>query len=333
MIAKKLFVLSFFALTICGVYGQSNGEFTPSGKAFATIYANFHHGFSEEVSEETAFELTRAYLGYEYQLSPEFFAKVKLDIGSPEDGAEGSSLKRYAYFKNAYVQYQKNRWKFKFGLFDLEHFKPQQKFWGKRYIYKSFNDAYGFGSCADIGVSAYYSINKQLNIDAAIVNGEGYKKLQSDNIYKYGLGVTYKPLSKLTIRVYSDCTSDTVTQMTFAGFIGYKHDRFNLAAEYNYMTNNAFNDDHHKFGYSFYGTYKLKKDIELFARYDKLESNKPEGEERPWNLAKDGSTVIAGVQYQPIKQLKVSVNYQDWYPWAVGNDNIAYLFLNVEVTF
>jgi len=80
---------------------QENG-FNPSGKSFATIYANFHQGITGSALDEAAFELVRGYIGYEYNFSPEFYAKINVDVGSPDDLSPISKIRRYAYFKNAY---------------------------------------------------------------------------------------------------------------------------------------------------------------------------------------------------------------------------------------
>jgi hypothetical protein len=56
-------------------------------------------------------------------------------------------------------------------------------------------------------------------------------------------------------------------------------------------------------------------------------------EENPWNLAKDGSAIIAGIEYSPIKYLKLALNYQDWVPWAENIKNVQFIFLNLEISF
>ena len=45
----------------------------------------------------------------------------------------------------------------------------------------------------------------------------------------------------------------------------------------------------------------------------------------------DGSAIIAGIQFQPIEQVKLALNYQDWVPFAANMGNLSYFFLNLEV--
>ena len=61
---------------------------------------------------------------------------------------------------------------------------------------------YKFGSSADLGLSAAYEFADWISADAIIVNGEGYKKIQSNEGLSYGLGVTLTPVSGLQVRLY-----------------------------------------------------------------------------------------------------------------------------------
>ncbi len=62
-----------------------------------------------------------------------------------------------------------------------------------------------------------------------------------------------------------------------------------------------------------------------------MESNILEGETYPWHLAGDGTALIAGVQFRPIKNIKAALNYQDWYPWAANLQGGGFIYLNLEV--
>ena len=62
----------------------------------------------------------------------------------------GSDLERVAYIKNAMLSWKTGNFTLDFGLIGLEQFNVQEKFWGYRYIMKSFQDEYKFGSSADM---------------------------------------------------------------------------------------------------------------------------------------------------------------------------------------
>jgi hypothetical protein len=82
-------------------------------------------------------------------------------------------------------------------------------------------------------------------------------------------------------------------------------------------------------GYSVYGIYDFDEQWQIFGRFDKLKSNKLTGEENPWNIFNDGSAVIAGIQYKPVPEIAMSVNYQDWVPWAANLGTESLIFLNM----
>jgi hypothetical protein len=71
----------------------------------------------------------------------------------------------------------------------------------------------------------------------------------------------------------------------------------------------------------------------VFARYDQVYSNILPEEEVPWNLADDGSAVIAGVQFTPIPYIHMALDYQDWVEYAQNGDSSPFLYLNIEIVF
>jgi hypothetical protein len=313
------------------VKAQQTSNFEASGKPIARIYSNFHTGLTAE-DNQAVFEIDRAYLGYTHTMSPEFSASILLDIGSPEDESVYAIVKRYAYFKNAYVRYAKNSLDIRFGIVGMNHFSLQEKIWGFRYIEKSFADRYKFGKSADLGIIAKYSINNTIDVDAAIVNGEGYSQLQTDNFFEYTAGITLNLPEKFTWRFFTNFgPSDDKAKIVYAAFLAYKpNEKFSIAAEYNFLQNYKYLENHNQSGYSFFSSYQLKNKWKIFGRYDILESNILKDTNTPWNLAKDGTSIIAGIEKQLHQNLKISLNYRDWYPTAANIDNEAYLFFNVE---
>ena len=301
----------------------------PVTQPIVKMYSNFHTGLNEN-DLSTAFEIRRVYLGYGYQMDRNFSGEVKLDIGSPNDESTYSRLRRYAFFKTANLKYQKNKLTFKFGLIGLYTFKLQEKFWGKRYLYKSFQDEHDFGDAADIGAGIKYQFHPKVSVDFIVSNGEGYKKLQSDRTYKEGVGLTMRPNDVFVFRVYYDVIHKKEYQSTLATFMGIEYDDYKLGLEYNQKTNRNFERGYMQYGFSTYLIWDFLPKLQLFARYDRLTSNIPVEEEIPWNIASDGTAVITGIEYQPIHHVKIALDYQDWYPWAMNKENRSYLYLNLK---
>ncbi|MDT8393204.1 MAG: hypothetical protein RQ761_05140 [Bacteroidales bacterium] len=305
-------------------------EFTPHGKPIIKIFTNIHSGLSEN-NDDAGFEIRRAYFGYRYHLSDNFEIGLTLDIGSPNDASEYSLLRRFAYFKNAYLKYTWNKLTTQFGIVGVYEFDIQEDYWAHRYISKSFMDEYDFGPSADLGWNIAYRFNDFVSADFGLYNGEGYTKLQADNAFKAGFGVSVFPLKGFIVRIYGDMIEKGVYQQTIAGFIGYKFkDKFIGGAEYNYQFNYNYSDGQDRYGFSVYGSYYLDEQWQLFARFDQVYSNIPDNFNQPWDLEQDGSTITGGIEYSPIKQVKIAANYQDWTPYARNLANEAYIYLNFE---
>ena len=328
---KKTLLLALAIYAFLGAFSQDE-TFQPSGKPFAVIYANFHQGITEASSSESAFELVRGYIGYEYTFSPNFYAKINLDIGSPEDLSEYAKARRYAYFKNAFLRYKQDRLEVEFGLIGLREYKLMEQVWERRYMMKTLADEYSIGSSADLGMNLNYEISKFWDVDFTIMNGEGYNNVQTDGIFKYAIGSTFKLPKNLTTRLYYDFTSDDVMQSTYHGFISYDFNgKANIAGEALYRTNEKWKENQDRYGYSVYGKYNINSKYQVFARFDRMASNKLEGENSPWNLASDGSALVAGIQFQPIKNIKVALNYHDWVPYASNGATKSFIYLDLEV--
>ena len=226
-------------LACIGITAQAQDTKTkePKGKAIVQVFGNFHTGFGAE-NDNRGFELDRSYLGYEYKLGSGLSVKGVLDIGKSSDV---SDYQRIAYIKHAMVSWETGRLVLNGGLISTTQFKFQEKFWGYRYIMKSFQDEYRFGSSADLGISVAYKFADWFSADAIVVNGEGYRKIQMEDGLNYGIGVTLTPVKGFQIRLYGGLNEsgekgkNAITNMT--AFMGYKHEKFTIGAEYNYMMN------------------------------------------------------------------------------------------------
>jgi hypothetical protein len=303
----------------------------PSGSPIIRIFANVYHGLTDE-DRSKAFEVRRVYLGYLYELNEYYSTEIKMDIGSPDDISEYSRLRRYAYFKTAALYWESGRWNIRAGIIDTEHFRRQEKYWKHRYIYKSMQDQHKFGPKADLGTTVIYTPTEKLSADASIMNGEGYSNLQRDNNFKYSAGLSFYPVPSMIMRVYYDLEHKDVNQSTLSTFLGYQQQKWSGGMEYNRKFNQDFRADHHQTGLSFYMAYDLNDRFEVFGRFDQLSSNIPGELNKPWNLVNDGSAIIAGVQFHPIEQVKLALNYQDWVPSAGNMQSTSYIFLNLEVS-
>ena len=325
---KKNFIMAGL-LTCIGITAQAQGIKTeePKGKAIVQVFGNFHTGFGAE-NDDRGFELERSYLGYEYNLGSGLSVKGVMDIGKSSDVGD---YQRIAYIKNAMISWKTGNLTLNGGLISTTQFNFQEKFWGYRYIMKSFQDEYKFGSSADLGISVAYKFANWISADLIIVNGEGYKKIQNNDGLNYGLGVTLTPLKGFQVRLYgglNESAEDGKKDITnMAAFMGYKHEKFAIGAEYNYMMNASYKEDADQSGYSVFASVNLPKDVSLFARFDDLNSK------NDWNEAKDEAAAILGAQFKLGKYVKIAPNFRMSMPKADGADDSYSAYINCYFGF
>lgn len=324
---KTMIMAGLLACMGITAQAQDTKSEEPKGKAIVQVFGNFHTGFGAE-NDDRGFELERSYLGYEYNLGNGLSVKGVMDIGKSSDV---SDYQRIAYIKNAMVSWKTGNLTLNGGLISTTQFNFQEKFWGYRYIMKSFQDQYKFGSSADLGISATYQFANWISADAIIVNGEGYKKLQKNDGLNYGLGVTLTPVKGLQIRLYgglNESGEDGKKDVTnLAAFVGYKHEKFTIGAEYNQMWNASFKDDAGQNGYSIFASAKLSQVTNLYARFDNLYS------QNDWNISKDESASILGAQFKVGKYVKIAPNFRMSMPKADGANNSYTAYVNCYFGF
>lgn len=332
-------------------------EFKPGGSGIGTVFFNYKYDLTKDVEKTSSFNLERAYLGYKYDFAKNLSGKVIFDIGY-----DGTTKAFTAFAKNAYLDWTMcQHFKLSVGLIPLKHFDFQEKAWGYRYIIKPVADEYGMGTTADLGLNGEITVNDMLSFNAYIINGEGFKSLQDDlGFQKIGANVTVKPVEGLSMRLHYDMNPaqydvihkdvipfDTITIKTtisvISAFVGYEvKDVFRVGFDYN-MMNNATNykspaEDYKLNAFSVFGTYIINPNWEVFARYDNVSSNELEGATEAWNV-NDGSLVMGGIQYKPIKNINFALNYRTFMykdrTDIPGNDrnNPSGIYLNLGMFF
>ena len=320
---KKMVILAGMLACIgISAKAQDVKKEEPKGKAIVQVFGNFNASFENE-EHSLGFVLDRSYLGYEYNLGKGLSIKGVMDVGK---SSAVDDYHRIAYIKNAMISWKKGGWTLNGGLISTTQFNFQEKFWGYRYIMKSFQDQYKFGSSADLGISVAYKFADWVSADAIIVNGEGYKKIQINNGLNYGLGVTLTPVKGFQMRVYGGLNEsgdkDKKNSINLAAFAGYKHEKFTIGAEYNHMWNAAYVDNANQYGYSVFGSVKLAKFADIYARFDDLYSG------NDWNIAKDEQTAILGAQFKLGKYVKIAPNFRMNIPKADGANYTYAAYIN-----
>ncbi len=288
-------------------------EDVPKGQAIVQVFGNFHTGFGAQ-NDDRGFDLDRAYVGYQYDLGGGLTIKGVMDMGAKSEDND-----RTAYIKNAMITWKKGDWTLNGGLIGTTQFNFVEKQWGYRYVYKSFQDQYKFGSSADLGLSVSWKAAGWLSLDGIIVNGEGYKKVQCQDGLQYGIGATMTPLKGLNLRFYAGLNEQVggglKDVVNYSAFIGYSGDCFSIGTEYNLMENYKGIENHNKSGFSVYASVKASKHADIFARYDDVSSKDD------WAKDDDEGVMLLGAQFKLGKYVRLSPNFRMIIPKADGADN------------
>jgi len=331
--------------------------FKPSGKPIVTIFSDFTNSTTNSKTNN-AFELTRAYFGYGYNFSSDFSAKVVFDVAN--NAAAGTTTPGVSAFtvfaKNAYGEYNHGIVTADLGLVGENMFSLQESVWGKRYIYKSLQDQYGFGNSADLGAKVKLQFIPEVSLDMEVLNGEGYKKVQADSTFKFTVGLTVQPIKNLFARIYYDnmanqsFATSKVAQSSLNFFVGYKSEKGTLAVEYNTQNGKGNVKGQNWSGLSVYGTLPIVKQLNVFARLDDLSSDKlsvstttngvTTTTNLPWNSTKtgtDGLVYIAGVEFVPVKGIQISPNFKYANPSSdasnAGAHSVSSINVNLGINF
>lgn len=282
------------------------------------------------VNNVSGFNLDRAFVGYEGFFAKGFSAKIVMNVETQSD--DNGNTKFNGYLKNAQVDWRGYGFFMSVGLVNLKQFSEQENCWGHRYVFKSFQEEYGIVFCEDIGLVAGYEFSPVISADIAFTNGEGRKFKNMDNRYKYGAGITLKPLKGLILRLYGDIydipkyLEDNMVkrdkQYSIASFAGYANKYFSIGVEYNRVFNYKFDSKQDANGYSAYTTINITPKMHIYGRFDYFDT--------AGNMKYDneGHAIICGFEYSPIKQIRISPNYQSWKSSKGKREN--FLLLSVE---
>tara|TARA_Y100001968_G_C19452972_1_gene770054 strand:- start:662 stop:1564 length:903 start_codon:yes stop_codon:yes gene_type:complete len=243
-------------------------------------------GYSIFNYDNETFSVDRAYLQYTDDLSDDLFFKLRYDVGRDDNGVDANpdDTKLSSYLKNVYVDWKNgDNSKFSLGLISMNSFGVQEKNWGYRFVAKSPVDYHGFiSSTADFGIGYSHSFG-EFNANVQIVNGDGYKKNDSDGKMLTSLRFMYGE-SKLNkndgynvgiVMTSFDGESDTDTDdYSLTGlFGGWSSNGLRLGLEYNSYESwygNAADELLTDKLTSFYLNYKMSDALNVFARHDML---------------------------------------------------------------
>lgn len=320
---------------------QDSLEFKPTGTIIAKGFLDYSTGLGN-AQHTSGFDITRAFLGYNYKFTRTLQAQLVVD------GASGkvSSGSLEVYVRNAFVNWKDKNFNINGGLIGLLEYNTQELYWMHRYVLKSYQDLNKMAPSVDLGVSVEYTFNPFITADLTFTNGEGYKKVKKDNSARYAGGISLHPTRNTIFRVYGDVynhseelrdalpagvtNANYKNQYILALFAGYMDKTVSCGVEYNHLYNKGFIENKNYYGYSVYSSVKVAPKFRVYGRYDLTKSTQPNNFNEPWNDL-DGQLMIVGVEFRPAKQLKISPNIRNLNPTRSRSEQYFYINLDFNL--
>lgn len=342
----KIYSLIFIVFYTNLIHAQSLSTsdslaFNPSGKIIARAFMDYSTGLNQE-NQSSGFDITRALLGYNYKFTPTLQAQISID-GASSKTANGSLE---VHIRNAFLNWNDNKLNINAGLIGLLEYKTQEQYWMHRYVLKSYQDLNKMAPSVDLGVSVEYDFNQIISADVTLTNGEGYKNIKKDNNMRYAGGISLHPIKNTIFRIYGDIYNHNedlrdalptgVTdakyrnQYIMSVFAGYMNKFFSCGIEYNHLYNKGFIKGKDYYGYSLYASTKLASKFRAYGRYDLTKSATPNNFNENWNDL-DGQLMIVGVEFQPIKQIKISPNIRNTNPSRNKSEQSFYINVDFSI--
>ncbi len=211
----------------------------PQTKAGALIFAHYGFDLTEQANADAPraneFDIDRVYLDFKTKIDDTFSTRITSDVGRTND------KKLELFLKYAYLQVKaSDDIKIRLGSAGTPMVGFSDKFWGQRWLAKSFTDQEKVLSSADLGVHALGKHADGLfGWSTAIINGAGYGNPEDDTAKAAQLRLTVDPLHgdlKLPISVfasqdlYAQNNADPTT--TVVASVGFSQEYANVWAEY-----------------------------------------------------------------------------------------------------
>lgn len=295
------------------------------GKVFARIFMDYANNLTHAGDRRQGIDISRAYLGYDYQMTQELSARVMIDA-APEGilaqtGKSNTASLKNPVLKNAYIKYQdkENKYYIMGGMFTTLENTGYLKYWGNRYISKGLAVDSKMDKGTDIGIAGNYRFNKLISVEASIMNGEGYKTISKNGSFLYTLSVPlqitknfeFKPL--FSIKTGED---NHLKDKMFMSFLaGYKNKFISGGVEFAETFNDG-KDDLNKYGYSIFINGKLNEKFKLIARYDQVKNTESSKSFSGYDIYGENGAfaghynlAMFGIEYKLIKNIKIAPAY------------------------
>ena len=338
---------------------KDSSDLKISGKVYLQYAHQIKDANDKDISKTRAFQVTRAYITLEKQLSDIFSVKVNADAIDLDDGnAEDEHV--YDFFlKNAYLQ-AKNKFDDNFsvtvqaGLLGTPITGLVDNQSGYRWINNNYIDQskkmFGLNSgsklgenSTDLGLNVKFDIMKMVDLTYTVTNGEGYKQIEEaekeSGKAQYAVA-TIKPIRGIFINGYlrhaleqienKDKSEVEKSDMYYGGGLGFDMIGVKVGGTYSYGFHKTDGDKDHKYSLmDIYFNANLKEMTEVpvlvYGRFAM-------GEDKEVDDAK--TTVWAfGAGYQFNKHFKAGLYFENYSYEDAANDDERTLYVKAEAKY
>lgn len=254
-----------------------------SGKAF--VDASYIDQQSKGVDTDakgSGIDVKRFYLGVDHKFDDVWSANLTTDFNYISADSETQ-----VFIKKAYVQAQVgDDTAIRVGSADMPWIPFSEAWYGYRYVEQTLTDKNKFANSADWGVNLYGGNKGMVNYSFSVVNGGGFKNPTRSDSVDFEGRVGVEPIKGLMfavggytgdrgLDVHSNPSKRNTTR--FDALVAYKTDDFRVGAEYftaddwNTIRGTATDKAN---GWSLWGNYGIMKDLNIFARYDRVKPKK-----------------------------------------------------------
>lgn len=202
----------------------------PAVRVSGLVFAHYGFDLTDGAGNRNAFDLDRAYLTAQSQMTDHLGARLTLDAGRLDDTTADTKIR--VFVKNAWLEASSGKEiKARFGVVDTGYLSFAENFIGGRYVAKFMADDQKILSTADLGVNAQgEAAEGLLSWHAALLNGEGFTRPELDAGKTGQARVSVNPLARndqLALPItgfvsYAIPPRDGDSVLVYAGAIGVK---------------------------------------------------------------------------------------------------------------
>ncbi|RKX23008.1 MAG: hypothetical protein DRP35_00485 [Candidatus Zixiibacteriota bacterium] len=351
---KRLFIVIITLLTV--TFSNASASDT---KVNGRLYTDWTLETSDDVDSENSFSISRAYVTVKSKLSDFTSVRITTDIREVDNFSGYTIILKYGYF-DWKPKFGNGKLKVRFGLHATPYIDRMNKLWGRRYMLKTASDLNKFVTSSDLGAGLIFGLGEKGKTGSAsvhIFNGSSYSHIEDENKNKnINAHILLNPFinneklkrSQVQAQAYLGTQNETIADnedasdykmqlFSFGGLLGYNN-TFDLGLDLNFLTEgpgNALDDDIKSSAFSLFGTLyfadlveneSFVRTLNLFGRFDIFDPDR--------DMDDDGEFMfVAGIECNPVKGFKASLNYKTINPEDDSQNSMSYLSINTLVKF